>query len=96
MKLKIRYAGPVASTLKKKEEIVEVAPGSTLRQLLERLVDSYGKGLRDEVLDDDGKRIRDGALVVVNGVSVGRLKGLNTELKEGDTVSLLPWFPGGG
>lgn len=96
MKLKIRYAGPVASTLKKKEEIVEMAPRSTLRQLLERLIDSYGKGLRDEVLDDDGKRIRDGALVVVNGVSVGRLKGLNTELKEGDTVSLLPWFPGGG
>jgi len=70
--------------------------GSTLRELLERLVDSHGKWLRDEVLDDDGKRIRDGALVVVNGVSVVQLEGLNTELKEGDTIALLPWFPGGG
>jgi len=96
MRLKIKYAGPVASMLKKREEVVDMDVGSTLRELLERLVDSHGKWLRDEVLDDDGKRIRDGALVVVNGVSVVQLEGLNTELKEGDTIALLPWFPGGG
>ncbi len=96
MRLKIRYAGPVASMLKKREEMVDIETGSTLLDLLERLVDSHGKWLRDEVLDDDGERIRDGALVVVNGVAVGQLHGLNTELKEGDTIALLPWFPGGG
>lgn len=96
MRLKIRYAGPVASTLKRREEIVDMDAGSTLRDLLEKLVDSHGKWLKDEVLDDDTKQIRDGALVVVNGISVARLEGLNTQLKEGDNVALLPWFPGGG
>jgi len=96
LRLKIKYAGPVASMLKKREEIVDMDVGSTLRELLQRLVDSHGKWLGDEVLDNDGERIRDGALVVVNGVSVGRLEGLSTELKEGDTIALLPWFPGGG
>lgn len=96
MRLKIRYAGPVASMLKKREEIVDMNVGSTLRDLLEKLVDSHGKWLRDEVLDDDREQIRDGALIVVNGISVARLGGLNTKLKEGDTVALLPWFPGGG
>jgi len=96
VRLKIRYAGPVASVLKKREEVVDLNAGSTLRELLEKLVNSYGKWLRDEVLDEDGERVRDGALVVVNGVAVGRLDGLNTKLKEGDTVALLPWFPGGG
>jgi len=96
MRLRIKYAGPVASMLGRREEVMDVDVELTLRELLERLVDIHGKSLRDEVFDNDGERIRDGALVVVNGVAVDRLEGLNTRLKEGDTVSLLPWFPGGG
>ncbi len=71
----------------------EVAPGETLRSLLLRLVDRYD-GMR-EVFDTATQDLSSYVLVVLNDVVLTYPHNLDTELKDGDSLSLLPEFAGG-
>ena len=69
------------------------ADGSTLRELLANLEDSY-PGITKNVLTEDGGLHRF-INIYVNDEDVRYLGSLETELKEGDTVSILPAVAGG-
>ena len=69
------------------------AEGATLRELLTNLESSY-PGITKNVLADDGGLHRF-INVYVNDEDVRYLGSLETELNEGDTVSLLPAVAGG-
>ena len=69
------------------------AEGGTLRELLDNLETSY-PGITKNVLADDGGLHRF-INVYVNDEDVRYLGSLETELSEGDTVSLLPAVAGG-
>jgi sulfur-carrier protein len=69
------------------------AQGTTLRELLDDLESSY-PGITKNVLADDGGLHRF-INVYVNDEDVRYLGSLETELNEGDTVSLLPAVAGG-
>ena len=96
MKLKVKYLGPVALMVKKREEELEVSSEASIHELLRKLSSLYGKEFESEVLEDDGDNIRTGMAVTVNGKVIGQLDGLRTRLKMGDTIALLPLFLGGG
>jgi MoaD family protein len=74
------------------ERAVE-AEGATLRELLEDLETRY-PGITEMVLTDDGALHRF-VNVYVNDEDVRYLGSLETEVKEGDTVSILPAVAGG-
>ena len=67
--------------------------GATLRELLANLESSY-PGITKNVLTDDGGLHRF-INVYVNDEDVRYLGSLETELHDGDTVSLLPAVAGG-
>lgn len=67
--------------------------GTTVMDLVEALTESHGEFFREEVLEGDG--IRSMVKILVNGKDVRGLRGLFTELKEGDTVSIFPPAAGG-
>jgi molybdopterin synthase sulfur carrier subunit len=69
------------------------ADGATLRELLSNLETSY-PGITKNVLADDGGLHRF-INVYVNDEDVRYLGSLETELSDGDTVSLLPAVAGG-
>ena len=69
------------------------ADGATLRELLSNLETSY-PGITKNVLADDGGLHRF-INVYVNDEDVRYLGSLETPVKEGDTVSLLPAVAGG-
>jgi molybdopterin synthase sulfur carrier subunit len=69
------------------------AAGSTLRELLQDLEMRY-PGITTMVLTDDGALHRF-VNVYVNDEDVRYLGSLETELREGDTVSILPAVAGG-
>ena len=69
------------------------AEGATLRELLADLESSY-PGITKNVLTDDGGLHRF-INVYVNDEDVRYLGSLETELHDGDTVSLLPAVAGG-
>jgi MoaD family protein len=69
------------------------AEGATLRELLSNLETSY-PGITKNVLADDGGLHRF-INVYVNDEDVRYLGSLETEITDGDTVSLLPAVAGG-
>ncbi|UCH01964.1 MAG: MoaD/ThiS family protein [Candidatus Bathyarchaeota archaeon] len=95
MKVKVRYLGPIRVMLNKKEEGLDVPQKTTLLGLLERLAKVYGESFVKEVYEPKGK-IREGIVVTINGTAVGQLGGLKRQLNEGDAITILPFFAGGG
>jgi molybdopterin synthase sulfur carrier subunit len=67
--------------------------GRTVRQVLEDLDGRY-PGLRDRIVTDDGG-IHRFVNVYVNDEDVRYLGALETEVADGDTISILPAVAGG-
>jgi len=70
-----------------------VVEASKLEDVIEYLV-SIIPELRARLLDQDG-RLKSVFSIYVNGKNAALLKGLETELKAGDEVSLIPSVVGG-
>ena len=66
--------------------------GATLDELITDLEKRHG-GLRDRLVDDGGLRRFDN--VYLNDEDVRFLDGLDTPVKDGDTVTVLPAVAGG-
>jgi molybdopterin synthase sulfur carrier subunit len=66
--------------------------GSTLDELLNNLDKEHG-GLRDRLVD--GEKLRRFVNVYLNDEDVRFLGGLETPVKDGDTVTVLPAVAGG-
>jgi MoaD family protein len=67
--------------------------GATVGEVLRKL-DSQYKGFGDRVFDED-KSVRRFINVFVNEDNIRDRKDLDTELKPGDTISILPSIAGG-
>ena len=67
--------------------------GSTLDELITDLEQRHG-GLRERLVDDKG--LRRFVNVYLNDEDVRFLSGLETPVKDGDTVTVLPAVAGGG
>jgi molybdopterin converting factor small subunit len=68
------------------------AAGSTVRELLDNLMERF-PGLRSQLVEDD--EIAPFVNVYVEGEDVRTLEGLETPVREGATVILLPAMAGG-
>ena len=67
--------------------------GATVGEILRKL-DSQYKGFGERVLDD-GRSVKRFINVFVNEDNIQDKKGLDTEVKNGDTISILPSIAGG-
>ena len=74
---------------------IEMVDG-TLRRLFDILSNRFGEEFTDLIYDSRTKIVRDDIRILLNGRHIVHLpKGLDTELKEGDEVSLFPPVAGG-
>jgi MoaD family protein len=96
MKVKVQYMGQVRVIVNRKDEEIEVSSQATIRELMHILSNLYGKEFDSEVFQEDGETPRDDLIVAVNGIGIAQLNLTKTSLKQGDTVTLFPVFPGGG
>ncbi len=69
------------------------AEGRTVREVLDSLEKAY-PGLRDRLLD--GKELHRFVNIYRNDEDVRFLDSLDTEVREGDSISILPAVAGGG
>ena len=67
--------------------------GSTVMDLIGALDGMFLGAFRDQLME--GEELKGMVKVLVNGVDVRALRGLNTELKETDVVSIFPPAAGG-
>ena len=72
---------------------VELPEGSTVGDLLAELARRLGRPFREAVMEEDG-HLSKYVKVFVSGRDIDSLSGLDTTLKDGDEVALLP--PAGG
>ncbi|MBI4484163.1 MAG: MoaD family protein [Acidobacteria bacterium] len=91
MPVKVKIPTPLRTLTQGKSE-VEVA-GNTLKDVLDGLNRQHA-GIADRILDDSG-HIKRYINVYLNDEDVRHLKDLETEVKSGDVVSILPAIAGG-
>jgi len=90
-KAKITFYGALAKITK--EKTVEVNC-STLKDVINELTAKYGEQFKNKIYDEKGK-IRRFINIYVNGKDIRFLNHLNTELKDGDDISIIPAVGGG-
>jgi len=90
----IQYFGSVRAAANGAEEQVSLAGGAGVLLLLRQLSDAHGEALRGELFI--GEALRDDLTVSVNGAIIQHAAADELILRPGDTVALLPVFPGGG
>jgi MoaD family protein len=69
--------------------------GSTLGNLLNELIQTYGKELASRLFEPDGATPKPHIMLMVNGRNINFLKRLDTTLYDGDEVLILPPVSGG-
>ena len=90
-KVKVKFYGALARTTGDKE--VEVK-SSNFRQVLNQLTVKYGESFKERICDETGnpKRFIN---IYVNGKDIRFLNRLDTTIKNGDTISIMPAVSGG-
>ena len=67
--------------------------GDSVKNLIENINEAY-PGFADQILEEDGE-LRRFVNIYLNDEDIRYLDGLNTELTDDDTVSILPALAGG-
>lgn len=94
MKVNLKFLASIREIAGAHEIQFEINPGSTVESLLEILESRFGAEFKEAVgkpFEDKNPKI----MFIVNGRDIDFLKGPRTELKEGDTVVLIPPVAGG-
>lgn len=86
----VRIPTPLRTLTGGKDEVA--AKGATVQEVIADLEGSY-PGIRDRLLDDKG--IRRFINIYVGEEDVRFLDGLKTQLKTGDSISIVPAIAGG-
>ncbi len=91
MSVRVRVPTPLRKFTQGSDEVN--AQGNSVRSIVEDLEKNY-PGIKDRICDENGK-IRRFVNVYVNGDDIRFLQNLETSLKEGDHISIIPAIAGG-
>jgi len=67
----------------------------TVREAVEKIAESLSSEFKRMLIDPELNDPRPNALILVNGKEINVLKGLETKVKEGDQIILIPVSHGG-
>lgn len=95
MKIKVHYISLVKSFTRTSQEEFDLKEGSLLVDLLDKIADKYGKPFTLEVYDPNKKEMKPNFVAMANGILMEQLKGVNTPLKDDDSVILMSLMTGG-
>lgn len=92
MLVRVRVPTPLRKFTSGADEVK--AQGNTVRALVDDLESKF-PGIKERICDETGK-IRRFVNVYVNGDDIRFLQNMETALKEGDAISIVPAIAGGG
>jgi len=95
MKVKVQYLGFIKNLIKRSEDEFELEEDASLSELLNQIAGIYGKAFKKEVYEPGLKDVKMGFVVTVNGVLMGQLQGVDTQLNNGDNIILMSLMSGG-
>ena len=91
MSVRVRVPTPLRKFTNGADEVA--AQGSSVKALVDDLDKSY-PGIKERICDESGK-VRRFVNVYVNGDDIRFLQNLETSVKEGDNISIVPAIAGG-
>jgi molybdopterin converting factor small subunit len=95
VRVKIHYIGLVRNVTNRSEDELELEEGSSLEKLLEKLAVGYGKPFEKDIFEPGMDDLKGNFVATINGVLIGQLKGINTPLKNGDSIMVMSLMTGG-
>jgi molybdopterin converting factor small subunit len=95
LKVRVQYFGYIKNILNKKEECYELDDGACLSDLLNKMSGIHGAPFQKDVYEPGLKDLKMGFSVTVNGVLMGQLNGIDTQLADGDNIILMSLMSGG-
>lgn len=96
MLIKIRFFAHLRNIAGTRELEVSTQSGRMdVQSLMRLLFEKLGKDFQKAVQDPKTKEIRPYIKIMVNGVDTETLNGLETAVKDGDTVQIFPPIGGG-
>jgi len=94
MRVTVKFFTALREIVGKKEEVFEFSKGTTIREALKHLSETYGEAFKEYIYNEKG-RIRSHLQFLINGKSITTLKGFETKLEDGDKIAIIPPVGGG-
>ncbi len=91
MSVRVRVPTPLRKFTQGSDEVD--ANGATVSAMLDDLEQNH-PGIKERIMDENGK-VRRFVNVYVNGDDIRFLKNVDTALKDGDSISIVPAIAGG-
>jgi molybdopterin synthase sulfur carrier subunit len=96
LKVKVEYLGHIKNMIgDKRQEEIEMRGDCSIADLLALLSRKYGEPFKKAVYESGGSDVKSNFMATVNGYLLNQLKGVETKLKNGDRVVLMPVVSGG-
>jgi MoaD family protein len=97
LQISVRFFTSLREITGKREEAVEFRSDKTvtLDKVLKRLARRHGKGFIEYVYDAETGSVKGFLQFLVNGRSASTINGLETKLKNGDVLAIIPPVGGG-
>jgi molybdopterin synthase sulfur carrier subunit len=96
LRVKVEYLGHIKNLLEsRREEEIDIEDDSSIGDLLVVLSEKHGESFKKAVYEAGGKDIKSNFIATVNGYLLNQLNGVETRLKNGDHVVLMPIVSGG-
>jgi molybdopterin synthase sulfur carrier subunit len=97
LKVSVRFFTSLREITGKREEALSFQEGErvTIDVVLKTLKETYGRRFAEYVYDAEIGQVRSFLQLLVNGRSASTMNGLQTILKEGDVIAILPPVGGG-
>jgi molybdopterin converting factor small subunit len=95
MQVNVHYISLVKSYTNTSQDEFTLPDKTVLSELLDKISKDYGKPFTQEVYDPVNKEMKASFVAMVNGVLMDQLKGVNTPLKDRDSVILMALVTGG-
>ena len=96
LKVKVEYLGHIKKIIgSNREEEIEIGDDALVADLLFLLAEKYGGSFKKAVYEPSDRDVKSNFIVTVNGYLLNQLNGVETKLKNGDHVVLMPVVSGG-
>jgi len=93
--VKVRLLGVFQGLSGKSQVPIRLEEPTTVRKVIKRLAEAFSSEFKQMLIDPELEDPRPNALILVNGKEISVLKGLETEVNDGDEIVLVPVSHGG-
>jgi len=97
LRVKVRYFTTLRELAGTADEEVTIEDCATLSDLIEEIASKYGEEAHNYLYNhrDEARKVDPSVYFLINGVNARTMSGLDTKLKEGYIVAIIPPIGGG-